>query len=78
MFDFGNYSTKSKYYDNSIKLVVCKMKDETASVAIKEFVGLNPRMFSYLVDDNIEHKKAKGVNNNKCKYSNNKCSNNKS
>ena len=38
--DFSNYSTKSKYYDNSIKLVVGKMKDETASVAIQEFVGL--------------------------------------
>ena len=62
MFDFGNYSTKSKYYDNSTKLVVCKMKDETASVAIEEFVGINPRMYSCLVDDNIEHKKAKGVN----------------
>ena len=27
MFDFGNL-TKSKYYDNSNKLVVCKIKDE--------------------------------------------------
>ena len=32
MFDFSNYSTKSKYYDNSNKLVVGKMKDETAGV----------------------------------------------
>ena len=29
MFDFSNYSTKSKYYDNSNKLVVGNMKDET-------------------------------------------------
>ena len=28
IFDFSNYSTKSKYYDNSNKLVVGKMKDE--------------------------------------------------
>ena len=34
MFDFSNYSTKSKYYDNSNKLVVGKMKDETAVVVI--------------------------------------------
>ena len=27
-------------------------------VAIKEFVGLNPKMYSYLVDNN-EHKKVK-------------------
>ena len=39
-FDFSNYSTKSKYYDNSNKLVVGKMEDETASVAIEEFVVL--------------------------------------
>ena len=38
MFDFSNYSTKSKYYHNSNKLVNGKMKDETAGVAIKEFV----------------------------------------
>ena len=36
MFDFSNYWTKSKFYDSN-KLVVGKMKDEAASVAIKEF-----------------------------------------
>ena len=64
MFDFSNYSTKSKYYDNSNKLVGGKMKDETAGIAIEEFVGLKPKMYSYLVDDNSEHKKAIGVNRN--------------
>ena len=44
--------------------MVGKMKDETAAVAIEEFVGLKPKMYSYLVDDNSEHKKAKGANNN--------------
>ena len=39
MFDFSNYLTKSKYYDNSSKLVVSKMKDETNGVVIKEFLG---------------------------------------
>ena len=62
MFDFSNYSTKSKYYDNSNKLVVGKMKDETAGIKLEEFVGLKPKIYSYLVDDNSEHKKAKGVN----------------
>ena len=28
MFDFSNYSTKSKYYDDSNKLVIGKMKPE--------------------------------------------------
>ena len=30
---------QSKHYDDSNKLVAAKMKDETAGVAIKEFVG---------------------------------------
>ena len=64
MFDFSNYSTKSKYCDNSKKLVVGKTKDETAGVAIQEFVGLKPKMYSHLVDDNREQKKTKGVNKN--------------
>ena len=41
MFDFSNYLTKSKYYDNSSKLVIGKMKDETGGVAIEEIFGLS-------------------------------------
>ena len=47
MFNFSNYSAKSKYYDDSNKLVAGKMKDETAGVAIKEFVGLKPKMYFF-------------------------------
>ena len=50
MFDFSNYSTKSKDYDDSKKSAVGKTKDETGRVAIKEFVGLNPKMYSFLID----------------------------
>ena len=64
MFGFSNYSTKSVYYYNSSKLVVGKTKGETSGVAIEKFVGLKPKMYSYLLDDNSEHKKAKGVNKN--------------
>ena len=28
------------------------MKDETEGVAIEEFVGLRPKMYSFLVDNN--------------------------
>ena len=62
MFDFSNYSAKSKYYDDSNRLVVGKIKDETGGVAIEEFVGLKPKMYFSLVDNSSEHKKAKGVN----------------
>ena len=58
MLDFSNYSTKSKYYDDSNKLVIGKMKEKTRGVVIKEFVGLKPKMYSFLVDNN-EHKKQK-------------------
>ena len=54
---------KSKYHDDSIKLVIRKMKDETENVAVEECVVLKPKMYSFLVDNN-EHKKAKGVNKN--------------
>ena len=35
IFHFSNFLTKSKYYDNSTKLVIGKTKDETGGVAIK-------------------------------------------
>ena len=62
MFDFNNYSTKSIYCDNSKTLVVGEMKHEKVGVAIQECLGLKPKMYSYLVDDNSEHKRSKGVN----------------
>ena len=64
MFDFSNYLAQSIFYDDSNKLVIGKMKDETTGVAIKEFVGLKPKMYSFLVDKSSEHKKAKCVNKN--------------
>ena len=63
MFGFSNYLTKSKYYDNSNKFVVGKMKDETGGVAIEEFVWLKPKMYLFLTE-NSEHKKANGMNRN--------------
>ena len=41
-FDFSNYSTKSKYYDGSNKLVIGKMKDET------EVVIMNTKMVCWM------------------------------
>ena len=46
------------------KLFVGKMEGETAGVAIEEFIGLKSKMYSYLVDENSVHKKAKSVNEN--------------
>ena len=62
IFDFNNYFLESKYYDDSNKLVVDKLKDEIRGVAVEEFVRLKPKMYSFLVDDNSKHKKEKDVN----------------
>ena len=40
------------------------MKDETAGIALEEFVGLKPKMYSYLVYDNTKDEKVKSVNKN--------------
>ena len=59
MFDFSNYLTKSKYYDDSNKLVTGKMKDKAGGLAIEEFVRLKSKMYSFLLGDNSEHKNSK-------------------
>ena len=41
-----------------------KMKDAAAAVAIEEFFGLKPEVYSYLLDEYMEPKKAKRVNRN--------------
>ena len=64
MFDISHYSTNSKYYDDSNKLIIGRMNDETGGVAIEKFVRLKPKIHSFLVDGNREHKKAKDVNRN--------------
>ena len=40
------------------------MKDESRGVAVEEFVGLKPKMYLFLVEDNSEHRKTKGMNRN--------------
>ena len=39
MLDFINYSTKSKHHDNSSKLVIRKIKDETGAFQLKNLLG---------------------------------------
>ena len=50
MLDVSNHLPKSKYYyDDSNKVGVCKMKDETSGATIKKIVGLKLKMYSSLV-----------------------------
>ena len=40
LFDFSNYSKDSRFYDDTNKKVIGKMKDEYGGVIIDEFIGL--------------------------------------
>ena len=42
--------------------MVGKIKDETASIPIKDYVGIKAKNILFLMEDSSEHKKAKGVN----------------
>ena len=59
-FDLSNCLTKSKYYGNSNKIVMGKVKDETWKMKPEalQFVGLKPKMYLFLVDKS-KHNKGK-------------------
>ena len=62
LFDFSDYSKDSKFFDDTNKKVIGKMKDEMAGKVITEFVELKSKMYSLITVDNKEKSRAKGVN----------------
>ena len=62
MFDFSNYSKDSKFFDDTNKNVIGKMKDEYGGVIIDQFIGLKSKMYSIKKIDGSESSTAKGVN----------------
>ena len=46
LFDFSNYSKDIKYFDETNKKVIGKMKDEFGGVIVDKFVGLRSKMYS--------------------------------
>ena len=62
-FDTSNYSKD----DNRTlpigwnKKIIGLFKDELGGKIMKEFVGFRAKTYAYLMDDNSEHKKAKGT-----------------
>ena len=62
LFDFSGYDKESKYYDDSNKKVIGKIKDEMGGKIIAEFVGLRSKMYSIVTVDDEELVKAIGVN----------------
>ena len=61
MFDFSNYSKDSKFFNETNKKVIGKMKDEFGGVIVSEFVGLKSKMYSMKNIDGKECNTAKGV-----------------
>ena len=62
MFDFSNYPKNSKFFDETNKKVIGKMKDESEGKIIDEFVGLKLKMNSMKNIDGKESNTARGVN----------------
>lgn len=60
MFDTSDYPADHPLHNLTNKKVIGKMKDETASVPIEEFVGLRSKMYS-LKCGGVEKKTAKGI-----------------
>ena len=61
MFDFSNYSKDSKFFDETNKKVIGKMKGEFDGITVNEFVGLKSKMYSIKKIDGKEFNTAKGV-----------------
>ena len=54
-FDFRNYSTKSKNYNNSNKLVIGKMKDEIGNFGEhKKAIGVNENVVATIRHEKTE------------------------
>ena len=62
LFDFSNYSKDSKFFDNTDKKIIGKMKDEYGRVIVDEFVGLKSKIYSIRKINGSESSTAKGVN----------------
>ena len=61
MLDFSNYSKDSKFFYETNKKVIGKLKDEFGGVIVAEFVGLESKMYSIKTSDGKECNTAKGV-----------------
>ena len=55
MFHFSNYSEDPKFFDETNKKVIGKMKNEFSGVIVNIFVGLNSKM-SYLMKISLDTK----------------------
>ena len=60
-FDDSDYAENRPFYDATNKKVIGKFKDEEVGCIITEFMGLRSKMYSYIKDDGVSNKTAKGI-----------------
>ena len=60
-FDTSSYELDRMLSKGKNKKVIGLMKDELGGKIMKTFVGLRAKIYSYLIDDGSEDKKAKGT-----------------
>ena len=61
MFNFSNYSKDLKFFDETNRKVIRKVKDEFGGIVVNEFVGLKSKMYSMKKFDGKECNTAKRV-----------------
>ena len=61
LLDFSDYSKDLIFFDRVCEKVIDKMKDEVKGKIISEVVGLKPKMYSLIVVDGEDIKKARSV-----------------
>ena len=60
-FDTSNYNNNRPLPRGKIKKVIGLFKDELGEKIMIEFSGLIAKIYAYLIDEDTEHKKAKGT-----------------
>ena len=60
-YDASNYTVERPLSIGKNKKKIGLMKDELEGKIMKEFIGLKPKRYSTLVDDDRVNKKAKGT-----------------
>ena len=61
LFDCSDYSKDSRFFKETNKKVISKMKDQFGGVVVTEFVGLESKVHPIKKIDGKEHNTAKGV-----------------
>ena len=60
-FDTSNIETNIPIKKGINKKILCIRKDELSAFPMKKFIGLRPKSYAYLIDDDKTGKRAKGV-----------------